>query len=257
VPMRDPLGAAAVAPGAIEVGSTDRGGVRLNADLSMDAPLLGLPAWGGDGVVCLMPEASAGAFDGAPVECSLRREPRPAMAVPAPRFDAFSAMVVADASGIAHTIVVVREPSGRLRLKSGDALGVPDGAFGAQLAVGDLDQDGVPEVATSMDLPVAGAVTGKPDDAIDVATWTPGEPELRGRLHLAAPGGVRALAMCPPEEHGEPTLVAVVGGEVWLVRAARQGVAPVTVDARKSAPATADAPKSVAPVTADAPRVAP
>lgn len=253
VPMRDPLGAAAVAPGAIAVGSTDRGGVRLHADLSMDAPLLGLPVWGGDGVVCLMPEASAGAFDGAPVECSLRREPRPAMAVPAPRFDAFSAMVVADATGVAHTIVVVREPSGRLRLKSGDALGVPDGAFGAQLAVGDLDQDGVPDVATSMDLPVAGAAAGKPDDAIDIATWTPGEPELRGRVHLAAPGGVRALAMCPPEEHGEPTLIAVVGGEVWLVRAARQGAVQVTADPRKAV--TPAAP--VSPGPADAPKAGP
>jgi hypothetical protein len=32
--------------------------------------------------------------------------------------------------------------------------------------------------------------------------------------------------MCPPEEHGEPTLVAVVGNEVWLVRAALQPTAP-------------------------------
>jgi hypothetical protein len=222
VPMRDPLAEAAIAPGAVDVGSTDRGGVRLTGDLTVDAPLLGLPVWGGEGVVCLMPEPSAGAFDGAPVECSLRNDPRPAMAVPAPRFDAFGAATIADAAGIAHTVIAVREPSGRLRLKSGDALGVPDGAFGAQLAVGDLDQDGVPEVATSLELPVAGAGIGKADDAIDVASWTPGGSDLRERIHLAAPGGVRALAMCPPEEHGEPTLVAVVGDEVWLIRAARR-----------------------------------
>ena len=31
--------------------------------------------------------------------------------------------------------------------------------------------------------------------------------------------GLSALAACPPEEHGEPALVAVVGNELWIVRA--------------------------------------
>jgi hypothetical protein len=213
VRMRDAIGAAAVVPGAIAVGSTDRGGVRLTRDLAVDAPLTGLPVWSGEEVVCLNPEPAAGAFDGAPVECSVRGQARTKLAVPAPRFDAFSAAVVADAAGAARAVVAVRETSGKLRLKSGDAVLVPDGTFGAQLAVGDLDQDGVPEVATSVDLPA--------EDAIDVASWV--APDLRARLHLAAPGGVRALAMCPPEDRGEPALAAVVGSEVWLVRA---GVAP-------------------------------
>jgi hypothetical protein len=290
VPMRDPIAEAVVGAGAVGVGTTDHGGLRLTPALTVDAPLVGLPVWGGDDLVCLRPEASAGAFDGAPVECSLRGEPRPRLAVPAPRFDAFGAALIADALGNARTVVAVREPSGRLRLKAGDALGVAEGTFGAQLAVGDLDQDGAAEIATSADLPVAGAQTARLDDAIDIATWSPGPPgsaapagppgsasspaspgppgsraapgppgsaappgppgsagppgppgsvstgppgsattptapasplgpDLRSRFHLAAPGGVRALAMCPPGEHGEPSLVAVVGGEIWTVRA--------------------------------------
>ncbi len=264
VPMREPIAEAVVGAGAVGVGTTDHGGLRLTPALAVDAPLAGLPVWGGDDLVCLRPEASAGAFDGAPVECSLRREPRPRMAVPAPRFDAFGAALIADALGNTRTVVAVREPSGRLRLKAGDALGVAEGTFGAQLAVGDLDQDGAAEIATSADLPAAGAQTARPDDAIDIATWSPGPPgsaaspappgsaaapgppgsaapptsppgtDLRSRFHLAAPGGVRALAMCPPGEHGEPSLVAVVGGEIWTVRAAVTAVA---------APATAVAPK--------------
>jgi hypothetical protein len=251
VPMREPLAGAAVMEDAIDVGSTARGGVRLDADLRLGETLVGLPAWGGEGVVCLVPEPSAGAFDGAPVGCDVRRDPRPAMAVPAPRFDAFGAAAIADADGHERLVVAVREPSGRVRLKAGDATNAPDALFGAQLAVGDLDQDGQPEVVTSTDLSFAGspaAPAGRPDDGIDIASWTVGSaapspasspvpgsmpasaaastpapsPELRVRLHLDAPAGVRALAMCPPEEHGEPALVAVVGSEVWVVRAAVQ-----------------------------------
>jgi hypothetical protein len=222
VPMREPIVVGAIASGAVAVGSTERGGFRLTPALGVDAPLAGLPVWGGEDVVCLRPEPSAGAFDGAPVECSLRGEPRPKMAVPAPRFDAFGAALVADALGNARTVLAVREPSGRLRLKAGDALGVADGTFGAQLAVGDLDQDGVPEIVTTTDAPT-GPSPARPDDAIDIATWAPGSPpggsDVRGRVHLPTPVAVRALAMCPPGDHGQPAVIAVVGGEVWTVRA--------------------------------------
>jgi hypothetical protein len=76
--------------------------------------------------------------------------------------------------------------------------------------VGDLDEDGVPEIVTGAEAP---------DDALDVWSVAADGAELRPRLHLPAPGGVRALAVCPPEEGSEPVLVAVVGNELWLVRA--------------------------------------
>ncbi len=270
VPMRDPIAQAVVVPGAVAVGSTARGGLRLNPALGLDALLVGLPVWDGDEVACLRPEPSAGAFDGAPVDCSLRGEARPRMAVPAPRFDAFGAATLADAAGAERPVVAVREPSGRLRLKAGDALGLADGTFGAQLAVGDLDQDGVPEIATSADIPSGSAQGARADDAVDIATWvwastvsgpapgvgsspgSPGSPgatappgasdgpgsptgaDLRSRLHLAAPGGVRALAMCPPGDHGAPALVAVVGGEIRIVRAGLGGAPlPTATDASR------------------------
>jgi hypothetical protein len=221
VPTRDPLAAATIADGAAYVGSTDRGGMRLKPDLTLDAPLLGLPVQAAGAVACLLPEPSAGAFDGAPVDCPVGHDARPKIAVPAPRFDAFASAVVGDASGAARAVVVVREPSGRLRLKSGDLTIAPEGTFGAQLAVGDLDQDGVPDVITTADATSAapGAGGAGRDDAIDVANWLPGDPELRARVHVPAPGGVRALAVCPPEGRGAPALVAVVGSEVWVIRA--------------------------------------
>jgi hypothetical protein len=74
--------------------------------------------------------------------------------------------------------------------------------------MGDLDQDGEPDLATTTD----GA-----DDTIAVSSWAANE--FRTRLRIPAPAGVRALAVCPPERGGQPVLVAVVGDEVWLVRA--------------------------------------
>jgi hypothetical protein len=211
VPMREPLAGAVAIFGAVAVGTTERGSVSLTPDFGAHVGLPGVPAWGGDGVLCLMPEPSAGAFDGAPFDCATVRDARPKMAVPAPRFDAFAAAAIADTAGDTRAVVAVREPTGKLKLKMGDfPIAIPDGTFGAQLALGDLDQDGAPEIAVSAD---------GPDDAVDIWTWPLESATLRARLHLPAPAGVRALAFCPPEEHGQPVLVAVVGNEVWLVRA--------------------------------------
>jgi hypothetical protein len=222
VPMREPLASAVVAPGAVHLGTTDRAGLTLTPDLAGHTPVAGMPAWSAEGLVCLQPSAAAGAFDGAPVGCTPSRDTRPKMAVPAPRFDAFASSSIVDASGAARGVVVVREPSGKLKVKLGDAALSPDGDFGAQLAVLDLDQDGVPDVATSVD---------GPDDAVNVFSLASPTGELRGRLHLAAPAGVRAYAACPPEEGGEPVLLAVVGGELWLVRAGTQGAAAFASEA--------------------------
>jgi hypothetical protein len=209
VPMREPLGTALLQVGSVQVGSTDRGSFALTPDFVGHTPLAGLPAWGSGGPVCLRPEPSAGAFDGAPVDCAVSRDQRPRMAVPSPRFDAFASTGVVDRDGHAHAAVAVREPSGKLKLRIDDTpVLAPDGTFGAQLAMGDLDQDGEPDLATTTD---------GPDEALAVSSWT--ASEFRTRLRIPAPAGVRALAVCPPERDGEPVLVAVVGDEVWLVRA--------------------------------------
>src|SRR5579883_1693068 len=63
VPVREPLAGAVVEPGSVSVGSTERGALSLTPDFVAHTPLYGIPARGAEGIVCLQPEPSAGAFD--------------------------------------------------------------------------------------------------------------------------------------------------------------------------------------------------
>ena len=218
VPAREPLaGAVFGANGGLSVGLSDRGGVRLDANL-VPSPLAGIPVPMAIGNACAQPSAEASAFEGDVSACSGAPGIKPSLASPPfKRYDAFAEFDVIGKDGAAVPIWANREPGGKLRLRFGDATLTLEGA-GAQIAVGDLDLDGVPEIVTS-------AESG--DDAISVQSWAPfaapqppgraAEPP-RARLRLPAPAGVRAFAMCPPEERGAPALVGVVGGELWVLR---------------------------------------
>ncbi len=218
VPMREPLGAAVIDRAAtadrsraIRVGATDRASVALDADLGAPARLRGMPVslgagGGSDACVAIVPEQ--GAFEGDVVSCSPSALEAVVRATPpAARFVALAAFALVGKTGAVRHAIAAREPGGKLRVRLGDASLAVDGV-GAQIALGDLDQDGELEVVTS---------ASEGDDAITVASWD-GGGEPRVRLKLPAPGGVRALAVCPPEERGVPALVAVVGDEVWVVR---------------------------------------
>jgi hypothetical protein len=215
-PLREAIGTAAIAPSpagdpALYAGLTDRGGVRLGVGLSSHAALLAMPIGVGEIVACARPSPGAGAFEGLLSGCVEASAQTVLFAPPTARFDAFAAAPISTREGSTRTVFAAREPGGHLRLRvGGDDAGGPartvEGA-GAQVAVGDLDQDGVAEVVSSRD---AG------EDAIVVDSWSGADVVERRRI--AAPAGVHALCVCPPEEHAAPALVAVVGGEVWLLR---------------------------------------
>jgi hypothetical protein len=212
VPMREPLAGAAIAVGALLVGITDRGGVALDKALAPERPALsGIPVAMGGALGCARPVADASAFEGDVTAC--RGAPQILASPPMKRWDAFGEALVVGKDGAPRAFWANREPGGKLRLRFGDATTTLDSA-GAEMAVGDLDQDGLPEIVTSTDAPG--------EDAIVVQSWVPGGPAqpagVRVRARWAAPAGVRALCTCPPEERGAPALVAVVGGEVWLLR---------------------------------------
>jgi hypothetical protein len=228
VPVREPLAGASLVAGTLLVGISDRGGVALDANLApLAPPLSGIPVATQGAQGCARPNAEAGAFEGDVTAC--RGAPQTLASPPMKRWDAFAQADIVGHDGSVRPFWAQREPGGKVRLRFGDATTTLETA-GAELAVGDLDQDGVPEIVTSADVvPRSGvpglsetAGAGAGEDALVIQSWVKGGPAqpvtTRARARFAAPGGVRALCVCPPEERGAPALVAVVGSEIWLVR---------------------------------------
>lgn len=190
VPLREPLAGASF-EGELLVGTTDRAPVALDAELKPRGAITGIPIGIG---LCARADATAFTSVG-----PCRGEG--ALDLGLKRFDAAAMADVTDARGQTQRAFALREPSGKLH--TSDPKRALEGA-GAEVAVADLDLDGTAEIVSS--------ASGDPD-AITVTSQGG-----RVRLKLAAPAGVRALCACPPEEHGAPGVIAVVGDEVWLVR---------------------------------------
>ncbi len=211
-PLREPLATAWIVPrgihGSLLVGLSDRGGASLGGDLQVRHLLSGLPISPVGGGLCASPSAEHGALEGL-LRCTTVPGSREPFASLAPRFDGLAELEYVDARGAPHSATVVREPSGKLRVRIDGAESTLPEAAGAQLALGDLDLDGVPELIASGE----GA-----DDRLSISSLASPAGASKPRLRFDAKEGVRALAVCPPEERGVPALVAVVGSEVWLVR---------------------------------------
>lgn len=217
IPMREPMASVVVPFGhrsEILVGTTDRGAVSVDASLVTRRHLSGLPIAGSNGEACspAIPESSA--LDGNGVACTLPTKGDPAIVLPAlaPRIDAIAMLDLVGKDGSTALVVAAREPTGVVHLRrtdaSGNDLDLSIDSAGAQIALADLDLDGIPEIAVSSE--------SAENDLLTISSWTPNG--LLPRLKLPANDGIRAIGACPPEEKGAPGLVAVVGGEVWLVR---------------------------------------
>ena len=216
-PLREPLGTMTVAHDEIRVGITERYAIGLDATLTPRRTLSGPPLPGSD--ACILPVPEHSAFEGGGVACPLPKagtKPPELFPMPVNRFDAAAGLEINGA-----TVLAAREPgTGKLKLRRIEADAKPPAKppakpfeqtieqTGAQLALADLDLDGVPEIAFSGDF----AET----DALMIWSWR--GSQLQQRLRLPTKEAVRGIAACPPEEKGVPGLVAVVGPEVWLVR---------------------------------------
>jgi hypothetical protein len=82
------------------------------------------------------------------------------------------------------------------------------------VAVADLDQDGAPEVISTLDV-LPQSPSGQ-SDALVISTWQP-DGSLRERTRIPVPSGIRAVAACPPEG-GQAAVVLATQGELWIVR---------------------------------------
>ena len=80
---------------------------------------------------------------------------------------------------------------------------------GYAFAMGDLNLDGQPDLIAS-----ANTLDAK-KDVLTTYAWN--DDGLEPRAQLPAPGGVRAVAICPPEKTGERAAwVAAVGDQIWV-----------------------------------------
>lgn len=207
-PLREPLGAIAIEAGRhVDVGVTDRAyAVRLSPELGQRERLVARIPWPNIGCAETRSFTVAG-----PVPCNaVAGPPSPFELVEGA--DALAGAFVTDESGTTrrirawrreHDATVVVEDSDRRHIEIAEA--------GAQVAIGDIDLDGTPEILTSVN-------TLEPEqDALVVRTWEDAGT-LRDRIRLAVPRGIHALAVCPPEIGALRPIAIATTGELWIAR---------------------------------------
>ena len=215
MPLRQPIGFASIVEGPtaaqprgyLDVSISDRAGsLRLDAELAVIRKMKGKAVPHGTTTACtwindlLLGEKA--------VACS-ERGPSPALTDLKHRTDAMASAHVIGVDGTGATLVALRKDSTLvLRDARGDKI---IGRVGAQIARGDIDQDGAPEVVTAID------TLAPRFDAVEVRTLhTTGTVERR--FKVAVPGGVQALALCPPDGPRRAPVVVATKGELWVLR---------------------------------------
>ena len=221
VPMKQPLGFATIvegptaltaggsgAGGYLDVAISDRdGSVRLDATLSKIGNLKGTAVGHGRATACT---TLADLLLGERVQACAPGDPQPQLPLLGHRADAISSGYQVQADGSGSTLVALRSDSTLvLRDAAGDKV---IARVGAQLAVADLDQDGEPELVSTLD------VLSAKHDVLEVRTVRKSGIVER-RLRLPVPTGVEALAVCPPDDGtASAPIVLATRGELWVVR---------------------------------------
>jgi len=215
-PLREPMAGVAILSGTwpsgafVDVGLTDRAsGMRLDRTLRPVKPIEGVPVSFGDRDVCATyaPSETTPTF----ARCS-QDDPQLELAPLSNPTDIVTIEALTTRSAGSLAIWAARNPqTGELRLVA-NGFGTTIAGVGAQVAIADLDTDGIPEIISSAD------VLSPSEDALVVHSWRPGEA-AQERARIPVPQGVRAIAVCPPEGAGaSPIAVATAGAEIWVVR---------------------------------------
>ncbi len=126
--------------------------------------------------------------------------------------DALASAAILGSDGQLHHYLAGRIANkGEARLISDNGEQAQVLAVGAQLALGDLDGDGRPEL-------IAGTNTmDASQDAIVVRSWT-AIGQIVERLRIPVPPGVHAIAICPQPSASLAPIAIAAGREIWVVR---------------------------------------
>ncbi|WP_437277108.1 hypothetical protein WME90_38595 [Sorangium sp. So ce375] len=222
-PLREPLAFATLVerardgellPPFADVGLTDRArSVRFDGELRALAELPGLSIPDAGGSACT---TTWGPLLTGPLGPCAPADPPPATSALPGRYDALASAQLLSARGEPFAVWATRE-RGAVELRDSGGRRKVVGSAGAQLAVGDLDQDGEPELLASLD------VLDPLEDAVVVWSWRRREGDAARAapeeiLRLPAPAGVRALAVCPPDGAGRAPFAVATADEIWVVR---------------------------------------
>jgi hypothetical protein len=207
-PLREPIATCAVPePGKLWVGLSDRADtLELSSTLAVEHKWHAVMPWPGAGCtrrVGLGYEGKARACPGS--------SPLPDVDF-GTAVDAFASRALTNHRGQLHTLRVARAVGADFA-RALDSLQpevlVPN--VGAQVAVGDLDEDGLPEIVSSS------ASLDRRADQLLVRTLTD-SGQLRERLRLSVPSGIDALAICPGDGRAMAPLLLATGDGIWLIR---------------------------------------
>jgi hypothetical protein len=206
-PLRQPIASAGVVEPGAWVGLTDRrDAVLLDSQLRVVERIDDRIPWVNVGCWQRHPTGLAG-----PKPCSAGGAP-PALGSAGDVVDTMASARIVDDAGQPRLLAAWRNAeTGTLHVLDdrGGRVEVPHA--GAQLTLGDLDRDGQPEIIASADtLDPAG-------DAVIVRTWQT-DGRLVERYRIKVPTGVRALAVCPPEDARVGAIAVGAGDGVWIVR---------------------------------------
>jgi hypothetical protein len=206
-PLREPIATGVVPePGRLWVGSSDRAdALDLSGTLQVRHTWHGVMPWPGGGCT---KRAGLG-YDGVARPCP---DSGPAPAVDfATQVDAFASRALLHGDQT-RTLRVAR-PVGSDAARALDSLhpevSVPN--VGAQLAVGDLDEDGLPEIVSSS------PSLDRHADQLVVRTLSD-NGQLRERLRISVPSGIDALAICPGDGRAMAPLALATGDGIWIIR---------------------------------------
>lgn len=217
-PLREPIAFATIieglapSPAFLDVGLTDRAkSVRLDGELHVVASFGGLAVPEGARSACTR---LSGITVTGPIGPCLPGDPAPLAHAIGGVYDAFASARLVSSQGKPFSVWVGRE-KGVVELRDESGRKVLIEGAGAQIAVGDIDQDGDPDVMTSLD-------TMNPfDDAVLVRSWSRASQSngsLRDVLRIPAAAGVRAIGVCPPDGPGRAPFVVATTDEIWVVR---------------------------------------
>jgi hypothetical protein len=208
-PLREPIGSVWIEPGRhVDIGLSDRlETIRFTPPFEPSAKLGRRLPWPGGGCAHLQ-----GLAIEPTIEPCAPADPAPRLARAERSADAIAGNRVIGADGRARLVRAARvfnEPTVLLTDDAGKSARVE--GVGAQLAVGDLDGDGQPELVSGAD------VLDPAADALVVHTWH-ADGRVSERLRVAVPTGVRALAICPSDSAGLSAIALATSSSLWIVR---------------------------------------